>query len=266
MRVSPSFLRKQIAGVVLLSLLGGGFLVGMGGYAFGQASDFVEQRTIWADGEVAQSASVGGEVTTRRFVFKSYKLDVEWVDDQDRDRRGKLEFTTVFGGPERGDPVVVRYDPKRPKKFALSWAVESTVSWGIWVLLAIGLAVGFGGLLLFLAWTCLQNIRSARRAAVGGREVVAKIVAVEQQIVNGRPTGNQVYRYQLEGQKPREWIQVQQGPGPLFVDGERTSLLVIETDAAPVVVRADLHPFEVDPAAKDAVARTLGERGAPPPL
>lgn len=77
MRVSPSFLRKQIAGVVLLSLLGGGFLVGMGGYAFGQASDFVEQRTIWADGEVAQSASVGGEVTTRRFVFKSYKLDVK---------------------------------------------------------------------------------------------------------------------------------------------------------------------------------------------
>lgn len=131
----------------LLVLMGLATMAGVSAMQMGSVDELMEETDAWENGTVAADGGIDGEVTTRQFVFDSYKLVVDWVDPLGQYHQKEQEFETLFGSIDDNEPVEVRYLPTdEGHTIATSWSESVRTSrWAaIAFLVLIGLLVGAG--------------------------------------------------------------------------------------------------------------------------
>ncbi|MFT3868252.1 MAG: hypothetical protein QM715_07125 [Nibricoccus sp.] len=249
LKLKNSFVWKFGAGGALLILLGLAVAVAFGWWQMDNAQEILKQSRIWKSGVPAGSAEAGGRVTTRKFVFHEYDLDVAYLDQKGAVHRGKLKFDTLFNELEKDSDPVVRYDPAHPEDFALSWAVNRTGSrWAsvIFMLLAgIGL---IGGSAAILGVKALRSLADARRCARRSDEVIVQVTQVVEQNAKGKTTG---YEYQFAGQladgrSVNGKVVFPVKHEPLYADNAHQTMVALvsqEKIGSPVVLRDDFYPL-----------------------
>jgi hypothetical protein len=265
LRLSSKFVFKNYLGAFASLLFGLGIAVGGGIWQLGHAQDILEQKRIWQTGIQSRGAEASGKVTTRRAIFKEYNLTVRYVV-QGRIRTGKVEFDTLaVGADTKADPIV-RYDPRRPQKFALSWAVDVTgarwVSFGVF----FSFLVGIGGVFVWLFVSTLRRVSDARACAAESDEVWLTITGVTRD-----QYGNTTFkfRYTAAGEStPRDGQSVVGAKmgAPLYRDeqtlAEVLGLVSARRPARPWLLSADLYPFDVPPGEREATLARLRQHRA----
>jgi hypothetical protein len=275
-RLRSSFVMRQTVGVVLLAAcaVGAG-----GGYAWWQVSEaasIVHDSSLWASSGVSEvEVSVHGKLTSNKFIFNSYDLDVSFRDEEGRSHHGKSKFETLFARVNEDSPALVRYRPGNPDDFALSWAVDKVPSrWagvafmgGVGVLLIGG---SFGG----LAYQRYRVLQKASRAVREGAEAECKVLRVEDQMANGRPTGYRLFHFLIPDRLTRgvrvegkEAFHPKKGMAFLFEGGQR--LLALVPPEAPdkaLALREDLYPLDFDARTVQAIQEAAGKRTAEAPV
>lgn len=239
----------------MLTLAGLGVGGAYGVWQWAEAQQLLRDTELWDKNEVQAPADVDGEVTTRKLIFNSYKLKVTFADESGFDHTYPLEFDTLWSTVEQSAATSVRYARGRPEQFALSWAMD--VKGGRWAafifMFGIGVFLLGGGVLVFGVLTHLRT-RQVQAAAKSGVEIECDIVSVTPQIVNGRASGNDVYRYKVPehvgappGFEQTEIVTPKKGL-PLLLDGGKKLVAIVSPQAPknPVVVRADLWPLAFD--------------------
>jgi hypothetical protein len=261
------FKRRLLALVLLLAGIAIGSAYGI--WQWDDAANILATDRLWKEGDVTAPADVSGDVTTRKFLFNSYKLKVVFDDEAGRERRQTIELDTLGSTVDQNSEPLVRYRRGDPDHVALNWAVD--VSGGRWasfvLMFGMGVFVFGGGLAAFAVGTLLAAQR-VQAAAATGVEVECEIVSATPQVVNGRQTGNLVYEYQVPahlGAPPgftRQEITTPKAP-PILLDGGKRLLAIISPSAPkhPLVVRADLAPLAVDEATRLQVAEQAARRG-----
>jgi hypothetical protein len=257
--------------LLTLALLIGSVTIG-GGYGvwqWGSAQKILEDSRLWKEGDVQTPADASGRVKTNKFIFNGYDLQVSFADEDDVEHTYKVEFDTLGSTVDENAEVSVRYMKGHPERFALSWAVD--VTGGRWASFAFMFGVGvlgFGGGLLYAAWITLRRTREIRAAVESGDEIECEIVSVTPQIVNGRASGNLIYRYRVPEQlgappgfEGEEIVNPKKGL-PILLDGEKKLLALGTTQApkAPLVLRADLSPLAVDEMVRLQVLEQVARR------
>ncbi len=267
--LQSSFLIKRhlLAAALLLGAVGIGG--GYGVWQWGAATSILEDSRLWKEGDVQTPADAKGSVKTNKFIFNGYDLEVTFADEAEVDHTYRVEFDTLGSTVDENAEVSVRYMSGHPERFALSWAVD--VTGGRWASFAFmfGIGVlGFGGGLAFFAWSTVRRSQEIRAAVEAGDEIECEIVSVTQQIVNGRATGNLIYRFRVPehlgappGFEREEIINPKKGL-PILLDAEKKLLALGTTKApkAPLVLRADLFPLAVDEMVKMQVQEQAARR------
>jgi len=252
LRLHPGFIRKTYLGMAACVIFGLGAAIGASVWQLGEARKLLAASALWQTGTEAEDASLEGRETSHNFLFNDYNLDVEYVDQQGALHKAKLEFNTLFASVDQKSPVIVKYDPQAPDRFALSWMVDMKVSsWAAVAFMAsIGLAFGLVGLFGFKQLT--QKLAAARRAAVEATESSVALVQVVEMRQNGRATGVMKYQYNTTDAagktKRREVLfNVKKQEAPLYVDQANSKMFVLQPPAPhlPVVLRNDFYPFDV---------------------
>lgn len=140
-------------------------------------TDILRQQRIWDRGVRAADAVVRGKTTSHKFVLDSFDLHVSWHDEKRRPHEKRVEFSILFSGIGKDDPVEVRYDPASPDECALSWAVDHRVN--RWITLVLGVAVSV--LCLFGTGAVVRNLvrdhRFLQRLGEQGREVELDVLS-----------------------------------------------------------------------------------------
>jgi hypothetical protein len=252
LRLNTGFVRKTYLGMLACALLGLAMAIGLPIIGFNEARGLLAATALWQTGTEAADAGVEGHETSHNFIFNTYKLDVEYVDQAGQAHNGKLEFSSLFASVDQKSPAIVKYDPQAPDRFALSWMVDMKGS--IWAAVAflslIGLAVGAA--MLFGTLQLSRKLTAARRAAVDAEEGSVPVVKVVEMRQSGRATGVMKYQYNTTDAagktKVREVLfNVKKQQAPLYVDEARSKMFVLRPPAPhlPVVLRNDFYPFEV---------------------
>jgi hypothetical protein len=142
------------------------FALGSAGY---NVQRLLVEKELWNTGVVADDARVGGKRRTRIAVFHDFDLDVRYRDKAGRAHAGHAKFMSVFSSPDEDAKPEVRYDPKAPARFAVSWAIDCGV--GRWVssifFVLVGLGVAAG--LYVAARDRLIKFRAARPRSRPGK-------------------------------------------------------------------------------------------------
>jgi hypothetical protein len=154
--VRKSVTVRALLGTLLFLLCFAGIGSGLWFLAFPAARDILDQGGIWERGVAAEDAHLGGKLKTTNAILNSYELDVTWRVEGGAEHTERVEFTTLFGGPEPNDEFEVRYDPQAPERCALSWAVERSLN--RWLTLLVGVATA-----LFGIFGCLVALRGIWR-------------------------------------------------------------------------------------------------------
>jgi hypothetical protein len=274
LRLHPGFVRKTYLGVaaaVIFGLLGA---VGASIWQFNEARALMAAIALWQSGTEAQDANVEGHETSHNFLLNSYDLNVEYVDQQGGLHKRRLEFSSLFASVDQKSPVIVKYDPQNPERFAFSWMIDiKGTAWASIALMElIGLGVGLLG--FFSTRQLLQKLAAARRAAVDSEESSVALVKIVEMRQNGRATGVMKYQYDTTDAagkaKRREVLfNVKKQQAPLYIDKAGSRMFVLKPPAPhqPVVLRNDFYPFDVPahdrPALLARLERLRDESGEP---
>jgi hypothetical protein len=253
LRLRPSFVARS-------ALLGGVFLVLGAAIAFfggrwvwvDEVQGILRDKEVWATGAPAMGGKVDGQEKSNQFILYSYDLKVEYRDAWGKDRSGTSSFSLLFSSLDTARPPAVRYDPKSPDQFTVSWAMDELgARWGAAGLYAFGV-LALSGSLLLIGWGASRRLLDARRVAEQSDEVRLFVVSRTQQVVNGQVTGATIYRYSVpealggDGKTEQE-IVLARGEAPLFADEGGNVMVALVSPIAktrPVVVRRDLYPFD----------------------
>lgn len=233
-----------------------------GRWVLGEAEDIQKMDRIWETGVPAQSADAEGEERSNHFIFYSYNLKVKYRDIEGKDHSAEAEFSSVWTEAKTSSPLVVRYDPKAPNDFALSWAIElGGARWASFGVSVFGLTM-IVGVLGIIAWALRRQVVEAKQCAEGSDEVLLDVLSVAPQIVNGQATGATIYRYEMRGGEPftGELVLPAKATPPLFADkAEKQMIALISPRAArrPLLIRQDLHPFDLSYEENAAIQRRI---------
>ncbi len=92
LRLQSSFVWKNfLAGTIMLAI-GVAAAVGYAWWQYDSVGELLDQTRVWRAGVPAPQTEVKGEVTTHKFVFRSYDLNVRYVDQKGALHEGKLTF------------------------------------------------------------------------------------------------------------------------------------------------------------------------------
>lgn len=226
-----------------------------------EVTGLLRERDVWQRGQPAAEASYEGDVTTRKLIFRSYKLKVSYADASGAAHVGRLEFDTLGSTLDDEAPSEVRYDPQRPESFALGKALD--VAAGRWASAAFmgGMGVVIVGLVGSALHALFRDLRRTLRCARDGRLIDVALV--------GEPSsdqhGNTTYRFRIpgapEGEKPGSVVFGKQ-LGPLHRRGDATAALALQSASDPgavVVLRSDRYPFEFSAADEERIS--IASRG-----
>src|ERR1700722_10458706 len=141
-----------------------------------QVSELRREHALWDRGVPAVDGSYEGEVSTSRFVFSTFRLTVNYTDQNNLDHTGKVEFESLGGSLDDKAPGEVRYDPDHPDQFVLSKALDMSGSrWasvGFFGIVCTGIVVLFG----WLAMRTVGDVRRTMTCAQDGYGVEVEIV------------------------------------------------------------------------------------------
>ena len=271
LRLHPGFVRRTYLGLCAAVIFGLAAAIVYPVMELGAARKLMDAVATWQTGTDAEDASAEGHETSHNFILNSYHLDVEFVDQQGGQHKGKVEFDTLFASVDQKAPVHVKYDPQNPDHFAFSWMIDmKATAWAAIAFMSL-MGIGIGLLCLALARQMLQGLAAARRAAVDAVESsvgLMKIVEVRQY---GRATGVVKYQYATTNAagklKRREVVfNVKKQQAPLYFDQASSRMFVLQPPAPhqPVVLRNDFYPFDVSEHDRPALlARLERLRGEP---
>jgi hypothetical protein len=252
LRLHPGFIRKSYLGIAAAAIFGLAGAIAFPAWQIAEARNLMAAAALWQSGTEADDASVEGRETSHNFLLNEYNLNVEYTDQQGGAHKAKLEFTSLFASVDQKSPVVVKYDPNAPDRFALSWMVDMKGStWGSVAFMSL-IGIGIGLLGLFSARQLAQKLAAARRAAVESEESSVALVKVVEVRQNGRATGVMKYQYDTTnaaGKNKRREVQfnVKKQQAPLYFDKAGSRMFVLKPPAPhqPVVLRNDFYPFDV---------------------
>ncbi|MCC6807977.1 MAG: hypothetical protein IT381_11180 [Deltaproteobacteria bacterium] len=269
-KLRSGYLFKRHFFAVLLLLAGIGIGGAYGVWQWEEAARILADGRVWDDPKAIETgADVDGKVTTRKFIFNSYDLKVTFDDENEQVHHDVLEFSTVWSTVDQEQSPVVRYLPGAPDKFALNWATG--VSGGRWASFALMFGIGvliFGFGLIGFAYATWNGTRRVAAAASRGVEVECPILGVAKQVVNGKESGNLLYRYKVPehlgvppGFELTEIVNPKKGL-PVLLDKDTKLLVIVSTDAPkhPVVLRADLSPLDVEEGLRLQVSEQVARR------
>ena len=270
LRLRRGFVLWSYLGALLLGLTGAVSLTAYTVWQLGEAHQIRADHAIWDHGTPAESSNVSGKETSHNFLYNSYELDVEYADAQGQTHRGKAEFSSLFASVDQKTDADVRYDPAHPERFALRWAVElGGYRWAAFAFMMLaGIAIGLS--LLVLAFALLRRVLDARAAAENSQEVELELVKVVALAQHGRPTGTSQFHFQVTTEagktvKSNVAFRTNKGQLPLYTDAKKSRFLALRSSRAPdrpVVLRNDLHPFDVSPEERAEVEKRLARRVA----
>jgi len=121
------------------------FIMACGVLAFAAAlgKDLFEERDLWARGVAGKVTHISGEETATGTSFlwdHAYNLNVNYLDATGKHYSGKVKFNYMVSKLNENSPVELRYDPKSPNLFVLSWQARG--GWPRWGMFTIVCAVG----------------------------------------------------------------------------------------------------------------------------
>jgi hypothetical protein len=252
LRLHTGFVRKTYLGIAGCALFGLAMAIALPAMELQQARELVAAAALWQTGTEAADASVDGRETSHNFILNSYHLNVTYPDDAGELHKGKLEFTSLFASIDQESPAIVKYDPRAPERFALSWMVDMKVSTWAAVALMSAIGIGIGVVMLLAARQLSRKLAGARRAAVESEEGSVPLAQVVEMRQSGRATGVMKYQYDTTDAagktKRREVLfNVKKQQAPLYVDQAKSKMFVLRPPAPhqPVVLRNDFYPFDV---------------------
>ncbi len=267
LRLQSSFVWKNLLAGTIMLTIGVAAAVGYAWWQYDSVGELVDQTRVWRAGVPAPQTEVKGEVTTNRFVFRSYDLNVRFVDQKGALHEGKLTFDTLGGEVDQKRDPAVHYLENAPDRFALSWAMDVTTSRWVAVVFMAVVGVGLvGGSFGYIGWLCLRRLADARRCAARSDEVIVRITKVVAQMVHGRQAGT-TYHFEgqtVDGRTVAGKAVMQKNQEPLFADAARQTIVALvppENPKRAVVLRQDFHPFQLT-ADEQAQARAAIARGA----
>lgn len=249
-----SFLLRSYLLVLVLLVLGplaaGAALWWQGG----EARAIVHQGEIWRTGKPAAWAQTNGTITTRKFFFHEYKLDVIWGDKEGHKFSSKLEFSSLHKTIDDRSPPKVQYDPNHPQHFALSYAIK--LGWSRWALIFFdGLTLaGLGIGIAIWGVVALREVRHVQSCATTGQEISLQCTHIELlRDQSSRPSGVRKYFFSTRaagsGAEGSGSVTMPAGRKPLFRDENNqkpTDMVALRSAAAPdhpLVLRDDLYPL-----------------------
>jgi hypothetical protein len=253
LRLKASFVWKYQLGGVALLIVGLASAIGYAWWQYDAVKELIDQDRIWQAGVPALGSEVSGRVTTNKFIFHGYDLDVKYLDADRTRHESKLEFDTLGVEVDQAVTPTVRYLKDDSSRFALSWAIEVKISrWfsiGFMAIAGIGL---IGGSFTYLGVLALRRLGDARRCASRSDEVLVRITRITQQIVKGRHTGNEyLYAGQtVDGRAVSGKVIFPVKHEPLYVDSTKQTMIVLvpqENLKRVVVLRGDFHPLDLTP-------------------
>jgi hypothetical protein len=270
LRLHPGFVRKSYLGLCAAAIFGLAAAILYPVMELGEARKLMDATATWQTGTDAVDASVEGNETSHNFILNSYHLNVEFVDQQGGQHKGKVEFDSLFASVDQKAPVHVKYDPQNPDRFAFSWMIDvKATAWASIAFMSLA-GLGIGLLCLMVARQMIQKLAAARRAAVDAVESSVALVKIVEMRQYGRPTGVMKYKYDTTSAagktKRREVVfNVKKQQAPLYFDqaGSRMFVLQPPPPHQPVVLRNDFYPFVVSehdrPALLARLERLRGE-------
>jgi hypothetical protein len=270
LRLRRGFVIWSYFGAISLGLVGAVALVAYVVWQLGEARQIQTDQAIWDHGTPAESSSVSGRETSHNFLLNSYELDVEYVDAQGKTHRKKAEFSSLFASVDQKTDADVRYDPANPERFALRWAIDlGGYRWAAFAFMMVA-GIGIGIAFLVLALGLFRRVTDARAAAEDSQEVEIELQKVVELSQHGRPTGTSQFHYQLTTEagktvKRNVAFRTSKGQSPLYTDAQKTRFLALRASRAPdrpVILRNDLHPFDVSPEERAEVEKRLARRVA----
>jgi hypothetical protein len=269
LRLRASFVLRTWIAVFMVAGLGLVLLVGVPIWQAGDARAILADEAIWSAGIPAVRAKAEATETSRQLVFNEYDVRVTYLDAKGDEHTGRAQFDTLLSSVGDDSPTTVRYDPRAPDRFVISWAHDLRGSrWASFATLMLA-GIGIGGFLLYSCTRVLRRLHAARLAATASEEVELPLTHLEEASQYGRATGLVRYYYRVttpSGEKQREVVfNRRKGHEPLFADAARTRVLSLRAAGAldePVVLRNDFFPFEVSDQDRRAVAAALEARGA----
>lgn len=268
-RIATRFMLYRALGVAASLALMTASVLGFGAMGLAGARAIWRDQGIWNEGGPGLPAQVKGEVTTRQFVLKSYKLEVSYVSPGDGElHTGHLELDTLFGGIADDLQPMVRLSKGDPGAFALNTAVEASgVRWasvGFFFVVGIGLLGGCFGL---LTYSVANQLRRVRRAAATGTPMLCPLVSRERVLNQGRPTGAELFRFQVPGSDGRETVAKYQcrtkGCPALTMAGDRFVLAIVPPQAPTqaILLLQNFYPFVFSEAQKLSAKAALEAAG-----
>lgn len=257
-----SFVRRSsaaIAGYALFALLS---LVSLG-WSFTFAAAIRDDADLWSRGQTGLKPSAEGQLENQDAFFDQYNLNVTWHDAQGHAYRAPYDFFVAFSPDVRPDePLVVRFDPRRPDHCVLNWAIDrASGRWAAFALLS--LAAGAGAIAFAVgAWRSSKTLRNVRRLARGGELVALPIVSVHDRYRHRVKVATRYVVRRPGAAKPLALdLLVKKGKArlPLLAGPSRAHVLALQAapeptgenggasaPAAMVVLESDLYPFDLD--------------------
>jgi len=248
----------------MLSVLLGGFGVGLFLWQLGDFSRFLRDREIWATGTTATAVSVEGEghyttpiITLGLVKFYDYDLTVVYTDNKGQARSASLKVESMLKAMDQSVQPVVKFDSASPADFVLSWAFE--LGWSRWSWLGFkwALILVCGGLLVLVLHGATRALRNARFAAAKSDEVLLEVEKIEPFMVNGAHHGQFIVHYRLPDGVTKN---VAMYP-PLLCerDGKQQLVALLPQNAPdkPVLLEENLMPFAFNPGEEATIRQKL---------
>lgn len=225
LRIQPEFVRRSYLVAAICTPIGLALVAALLWWQGGEVSDYLRERRLLREGTKVADAEVSGRTSGKLFIWHA-DLDVAYVDQAGKSHRGQQTVWYAFGDIDQKAPLEVRYDPRDPERFAVSWTVELGANRMLSVALFLAIFGLCASLPLLVAWGKLRTLRLLRRSATASDEVLLELRQVIEQIVNGSPTGQLEHRFVLVGDEKETSLAFMRHTNapPLLFLGERHAL------------------------------------------
>jgi hypothetical protein len=252
-------LRSTIGGFIAIAA-GLAAIVGVAMWQWGEAKAILADNEVWSHGVVASDGKAEGSEKSHWFIFNEYRLKVDYVDDKGQPHHSNAEFDTFLGSLDSKQDLEIRFDPKAPEHYALSWAINA--GWSRWA--SVGFLVlvlsGLSGLLVWVGFMGFRRLGDARACAASSEEIELEVLSVGPVLYNGRDTGSRNYKYRVDSDRSFEQV-FRKNQAPLYTDSSQKFMVGLRSSAGerPTVLHEDFYPYALSEEQKQ-VARMNIER------
>lgn len=231
---------------VLARVAAGALLVG----AMSWAVDFVvtaqRTRSVWAHGVVASDGHVGPHERYHTLFVKLTDFGIDYTAADGSRHLATYTRRSLFLYWDRSAPLIVKYDPGDPSRFAVSWIVDGMLGEAALVLVVVLLILLVAAVLIVVARTPDRVSGSELILQSGPDELVLTLLGTEVKTFQDRPVRTD---YRVRVPWGEEFIlTMEEGTRPLFLDLEESQILALHSRRYPsdIVVLHDGGPEVVE--------------------